>query len=66
MGKVIIDVQMLGMNFMQAIFREAETLAKEKGLDAEKISKSLAEAPTQEDFMKIIEENFGDELVILF
>jgi len=25
----------------------------------------LSEAPTQEDFMKIIEDNFGDELIIL-
>jgi hypothetical protein len=66
MGKVIIDVQMLGMNFMQVIFREAAELATEKGLDPEKISKELSEAPTQEDFMKIIEKNFGDELVILF
>ncbi|HPI82628.1 MAG TPA: hypothetical protein PK122_05370 [Candidatus Paceibacterota bacterium] len=66
MGKVIIDVQMLGMNFMQVIFREAMELATEKGLDPEKISKELAEAPTQEDFMEIIEKNFGDELIILF
>ena len=66
MGKVIKDFQMLGMNFMQVIFREAEELANEKGLDLVQISKELAEAPTQEDFMEIIEKNFGDELIILF
>lgn len=65
MGKVIIDTQMLGMRFMEVIFREAEALAVEKNLNKDKILKELAEAPTQEDFMKIIENNFGDELIIL-
>lgn len=65
MGKVVIDTQMLGMRFMEVIFREAESLAIEKGLNKDKILKELAEAPAQEDFMKIIEDNFGDELIIL-
>jgi hypothetical protein len=65
MGKIIVDTQMLGMRFMEVIFREAESLAIEKGLNKDKILKELAEAPAQEDFMKIIEENFGDELIIL-
>jgi len=65
MGKVIVDTQMLGMRFMEVIFREVESIAVEKNLDKEKILKQLAEAPTQEDFMKIIEDTFGDELIIL-
>ena len=65
MGKVIIDTQMLGMRFMEVIFREAASIADEKNLNKDKILKELAEAHTQEDFMKIIEENFGDELIIL-
>lgn len=65
MGKVIIDTQMLGMHFMEVIFREAESIAVEKNLNKDKILKELAEAPTQEDFMKIIEDTFGDELIIL-
>jgi hypothetical protein len=66
MGKVIIDTQMLGINFMEVIFREAGSLAEEKNLNKDKILKELAEAAAQEDFMKIIEDNFGDELIILF
>lgn len=66
MGKVIIDTKMIGINFMTVIFREAFDLAIEKGLNTEKIGKDLAEASSQEDFMKIIEDNFGDELIILF
>jgi len=65
MGKVIVDTQMLGMRFMEVIFREVESLAVEKNLNKDKILKELSEAPTQEDFMKIIEDNFGDELIIL-
>jgi hypothetical protein len=65
MGKVIVDTKMIGINFMTVIFREAFDLATEKGLDTEKIGKDLAEAATQEEFMKIIEDNFGDELIIL-
>jgi hypothetical protein len=66
MGKVVIDTQMVGINFMEVIFREANSLAVEKGLDPDKIGKLLAEAPTQEDFIKVIDDNFGDELIILF
>ncbi len=66
MGKVIVDTQMLGMSFMEVIFREVESLAIEKNLDKEKILKQLAEASNQGDFMKVIEENFGDDLIILF
>lgn len=64
MGKVIVDVHMLGLNFMQVIFREAMSIAKENNLDADKIGKELGEAPTQQDFAEIIEKYFKDELVI--
>jgi hypothetical protein len=66
MGKVIIDTEMIGINFMQVIFREAESLAIEKSIDKDKVLKELAEAPSQEDFMNKIEEYFGDDLIILF
>jgi hypothetical protein len=66
MGKVIIDTKMIGINFMTVVFREAYNLAVEKGLDTDKIGKDLANAQEQEDFMKIIKDNFGDELIILF
>lgn len=66
MGKVIVDTKMIGINFMTVVFREAYNLAVEKGLDTDKIGKDLANAQEQEDFMKIIKDNFGDELIILF
>jgi hypothetical protein len=66
MGKVIIDPEMIGIDFMQVIFREASSIAIEKGLDAEAILKELAEAPDQENFMEIIEKHFGDELKFYF
>lgn len=66
MGNVIVDTQMIGIRFMEVIFREAESLAIEKGLDKEKIIRALVEAPSQEKFMSIIVENFGDDLIILF
>jgi len=59
MGKVIIDVQMLGMNFMQVIFREAAELATEKGLDSEKISKELAEAQRKKTLWKLLRKILG-------
>lgn len=66
MGKIIVDTKMIGMSFMEVIFREADNLAKEKGLDPKEVAKSLAEAQTQEDFIKSIKSFFGDELIILF
>jgi len=66
MGKVVIDSQMVGILLPQVIMREALTLAAEKGLDSAKLQKSLEDADTQEDFMNIIIENFGDELIVLF
>jgi hypothetical protein len=65
MGKVIIDTQMLGTKCMEVIFGEAESLAIEKNLNKDKILKDLAQAQSQKDFMNIVEENFGDELIIL-
>ena len=66
MGKVVIDSQMVGILLPQVIMREALTLAAEKGLDSAKLQKALEDADTQEDFMNIINENFGDELIVLF
>ena len=66
MGKVVIDSQMVGILLPQVIMREALTLAAEKGLDSAKLQKALEDADTQEDFMNIIIENFGDELIVLF
>jgi hypothetical protein len=65
MSAVIIDLKMLGTNCMNVIFREVESLASEKNLNKDKIIKDLTQAPSQKDFMQIIEENFGDELIIL-
>jgi hypothetical protein len=66
MGKIVIDAQMAGIQLPNVIMREALSLAEEKGLDIKPLQKKLEDAPTQEDFMKIIEENFGDELIVLF
>jgi hypothetical protein len=66
MGKVVIDSQMVGIYLPNVIMREALKLAEEKGLDSVKLQKSLEDADTQEDFMNIIIENFGDELIVLF
>lgn len=64
MGKVVIDAQMVGINIMQVIYREAMAIAKEKGMDAVLIEKELTEAPTQQDFAEVIEKYFSGELII--
>jgi hypothetical protein len=66
MAKIVIDSAIVGIELPNVIMREALALAKEKGLNVKKIQKELEEAPDQEEFMKIIEENFEDELIVLF
>ncbi len=64
MGKVIIDVEMLGMSFMQVIFREAKKIAEEKKMNWAEIEKELLEIIGQEEFADKIKEYFGDELIV--
>jgi len=64
MGKIVIDVEMLGMGFMQVIFRESKKIAEEKKMDWPSIEKELLEIMGQEEFAEKIHEYFGDELTI--
>ena len=64
MGKVVIDQKLLGTAFMDVVFIEANKLAEEKGINKDKVAKELATAQTPDDFMQVIKDNFGEELVI--
>ena len=64
MGKLVIDQKMLGSEFINVVFREVAKLAKEKGLDKNKIETELTVAPTPNDFKSVIKTYFGEELVI--
>lgn len=65
MGKILIDPKLLGINFMATVFTVVHNLCLEKGLNPDIIEKRLAEAPTQESFMEIIQELFPEDLKIL-
>jgi hypothetical protein len=63
-GVVIIDQLLLGETFINVIFREADKLAEEKGLDKDLIGKELATAQTVFDFQNVLKNHFGDEIRI--
>ena len=64
MSKIVIDQKMIGAEFINVAFREADNLAVKLGLDKDAIAKALAAAKTPQDFLDIIEVHFGDRIKI--
>jgi len=64
MAKVIIDEIMLNRAFSDVVYREAENMALEIGLNFEEIKKELQEATTLKEVEEILFKHFGNEIQI--
>ena len=64
MGKIIIDQKLIGAEFIDVVFMEADKLAEEKGLNKEVIGKEIATAGTPEEFIEVLKTHFGDEIKV--
>jgi len=64
MSKVIIDEILLNQAFSTVVYREAEQMALEMGLNFEEIQKELQEATTLKEVEEILFKHFGNEIQI--
>jgi hypothetical protein len=65
MGKIIVSSQFTGPALLDIAMKSAFTVCEEKKLDFNKIKAELEEQKTSEDFLKVYDSYFKDDIKIL-
>lgn len=65
MGKIIISEKFLKQNFINVALAHANKISQEKGLNMFQIQNDINMAQTPQEFVKVFEKYFGDELKLI-